>query len=270
MRKTIQEVLDYIHCPMLHRYRHVKNIDTTLKRPHHLTSKFNQYKMEEVFDSEVHKLGYHVFNYVQNGEFPRAHILRQKWSKLWCDDKTIDDVMQTMKTDRKRLEVHGLTIIENLISRFKDDPGIPLLVGKVIEIDIGKHQITVTLDLVRELFINKKPVFQLMEFQSGLNKNRNSNNPMNLHIHNDINVTAASMAFRAMTGSKEDYITYYDLVSDKEYNTSRDESDYKSLEYLLDNVEKAIDQGIVYPVLDRRCLTCPFQYECKRREWYDS
>ena len=275
MQITIEELLDYIQCPMLHQFRYIWKEDATLTGLHRGYPKLNQYSLEESFDREIHKIGYHIFNYVQDGRYPSQYILRQKWGSLWCKDKTLQDVLfepttlDTM-TPPKRLEKEGVKVIEQMHARFKEDPGVPILVGKRMDVKVGKHILTVTIDLVREVVIDGKPLIEIMDFKTGMKtKSRMDIRPLNLHIDHDLSMTAISLGFRQLTGEIEDHLTYYDMNNDSMYHTERDEYDYLALERVLDHVEKAMEHEIVYPVMNDRCFECPYQFQCKKLDWYE-
>lgn len=274
MIADIRQVLDYIHCPMLYRFRNVDRIQpTTIADSRY--RKENEQGLEELFDSEVHKIGYHIFNYIQDGTFPSQKVLRSKWSRLWLRNKNKTDILFEVSTERstttqRRLERLGVRVIDQMWTKFRETPGIPILVGQQTEVAIGKHRITIKLDLVREIKIEDQAIIEIMDFKTGLASriNESITTPLNLHIHNDLEVTAASYAFRQLTGAEEDRITYYDMVRDKEYVTVRTEKDYKALEKVLDHVEVAIANEIYYPVMNAKCLECPFQKLCAKRDWY--
>lgn len=276
MEAHIDEVLDYIQCPMLHRYRYIEKLDVTYTGLHKAYPKLNEQSLEELFDYEIHRLAYHIFNSIQDGRYPSEYLLRQKWGKLWASDKTKQDIMfepsrRDAMTPRRRLEKLGVKAIEVMHPKFKEAPGVPIFVGKNTEIKIGKHKLTVPIELVREVKENGESLFEIMDFQTGLKmKSRYDYNPMNLHIRHDLRMTAASLAFRTLTGVEEGRITYYDVLNDKEHYTERTSEDYGTLEHVLNHVEQAMKHNIHYPVMNDRCFECPYQHECRKRNWYES
>lgn len=275
MIANIEEVIDYIKCPMLYRQRHIEQIDTTYTGLKNAYPKYNESNMFENFERESRKLAYHIFNYIQDGRYPSIYLLRQKWSQIWCKDKTKEDLMFESTTTgmniRKRLEKQGVQAIDYMHPKFKADPGLPIVVGKRIQLDLGRHKLSVTIDLIREVERQGKDILEMMVFKTGLESrtiNKSMTTPSNLHIRNDVLTTAASLAFRQMVGQVEDQIVYYDMINDKEYRTRRTDKDRDALLSIVDNVERGIKAEIFYPVLDQRCISCPFEAKCKQRDWY--
>lgn len=268
MKLTVQQLMDYLRCSMMYRFRYIDEVE--------VVTRFNPSKvsLDEQFDNEIHKIGYHIFNYIQDGKYPTEYLLRKKWEQLWCKDKSREDVVfeNTVKrgmSSMKRLEKQGVKVISQSHPKFKENPGVPIIVGKRMDVKVGRHTLTTTLDLIREVVMEGKPIIELMDFQSGIKvTDRFTRTPMNLHIHQDLAVTAASLGFYQLTGMHEDRIVYYDMVNDKEHITKRTEQDYQALEHVLNHVERAMEHKIYYPVMNDRCTECPFLLECKRRDWY--
>src|SRR5690606_26947242 len=119
---------------------------------------------------------------------------------------------------------------------------------------------------VRAVTVDGKELIELVDFKTGIKtRDRWNLKPLNLHINHDLEMTAASLGFRQLTGEKEDRIVYYDMLNNQEYVTHRGEEDYKTLEQVLDNVEKGISAEIYYPVMNDRCNECPFQQQCRKK-----
>lgn len=272
----INEVLDFVQCPMLHKLRYIDKLDVTYTGLHKAYPKVNEQSLEEAFDREIHRLMYHIFNMIQDGRYPSEYLLRQKWGSYWTKNKSKQDIMfEATRKDgmnaQRKLEKAGVKVIETIHPKFKQTPGIPIFVGKNTNLKIGHHNITVPLELVRELKDEKgKPFIEIMDFKTGIKtKGRLDHKPLNLHILHDLQTTAASLAFRQLTGIEEGQITYYDIVNDREYVTSRGENDYETLEHVLNHVEQAMNHKIYYPVMNDRCFECPYQHICRRRDWYE-
>lgn len=276
MIATIKEVIDYMQCPMSYKYRYIDGIDPSTVKTGQLQAygNINVMSQEEIFDQEIHKLGYHVFNYIQDGKYPSEYLLRQKWSSLWCKHKSKEDVMfddspTTKSGTNRRLEKLGVHVIQNLHQTFKDHPGIPILVGQKTTIKIGSHQISVTIDLVRERTMNNKRVIEIVDFKTWPETKRKSMQhiPHRVQIDNDLEMTAVSLAFEQLTGINEEQIMYYDMVNNHEHVTKRSEKDRQSLLYILDALEQGIKKEIYYPVFNQQCNRCSYQRKCIERSW---
>lgn len=273
MEITQEALMDYLACPVKHRYRHILKTDPLLYKSESGEVEVDERMLEEVFEKQMHQLCYHLFHYVQDEKYPSEYILRQKWGSAWAKGRKVDDLMHRQKRIRKNetnhhkyMEEAGIRAIEGIHKKFKDAHGIPLLIGMRMDVKVGKHKVNAVIDLVREL--NGK--LELMEFNSGMNTRLRTSlrsRPVNLHIEHDIATTLAALAFEQFSKAALDRIVYYDFISNREFETSRGKQDYQNLEQLLNQVEKAMEAEICYPVLNEQCLSCPFQLECTKGTW---
>lgn len=266
---TIEEVIDYLDCPAKYDFRHNRRIDRRMNG--YVRETANQFTMEENFDREFHKIAYHIFNYIQDEKYPSEYLLRKKWGDIWCEGKEIEDLLYepigpSTRNHAKRLERHGVNAISLIHPKFKKEPGIPMLVGKRAKVKVGRHTLGVLIDLVREV----DGEIEIMDFKTGIQMKKKSDiHSLNLHVEHDLSVTAASLAFRQMTGMVEDKITYYDYINDREIGTRRGDRDFQILEHILNKMQAAMELQIYYPVMGERCYKCPFQKDCRDSVWMD-
>lgn len=275
MKLTAEALTDYLACPVRHRYRHIKQFDPLWRETARGLQVMDERTLEDLFDKQMHGICYHIFNYIQDEKYPSEYILRQKWGNAWAKGRTVEDLMKRQKRIKKAEDNHlkylegvGLESISLMREKFRENPGIPLLVGSRVTVKIGKHEVETVIDLVRE----KDGKLELLEFNSGMNtrlKMGLRNRPVNLHVDHDITMTLASMALTQITGEQAEKLIYYDFISNREFETFRSEKDYKNLEKILDQVAKAMEADICYPVMNEQCVTCPFQAECRKGTWYD-
>jgi CRISPR/Cas system-associated exonuclease Cas4 (RecB family) len=210
-------------------------------------------------------VAYGLFHQIADGRYPNIHYMKKRWGDTWNNNRTKEDVLfdtNSWRNDHRKLERKGTTALLALHKDFKNNPGTPILIGKEYKVQIGKHQVTGVIDLVREITgPEDKPIIEILDFKS-------DDRPTNLHVKGDIEVTAASMAFRKLFNYKENQITYHGILSGQQQTAVRTPKDYQLLEMAVDNVARAIEQEIFYPVLNHKCNECPFQKHCEKKEWF--
>lgn len=261
MKLSTREIADYLHCPLKYKFRWVDEVDVSIserKVP-------NKWHMNEQFDNALHHVVYGIFHQLGDGQYPNAHYIKKRWGIMWSKDRRKEQIIfdsGSWRNEHRKLERKGLNALLALHKDFSNGPGTPILIGKGYSIKVGAHEVTGTIDLVREIHNEEnKPLIEIMDFKS-------DDRPTNLHVKGDIEVTAASLAFQKLFGYKEQQITYYGVLSKKQVHTSRNKEDYRLLEHAVDNVARGIQGEIYFPVLNHKCNECPFQKHCEKKEWF--
>jgi CRISPR/Cas system-associated exonuclease Cas4 (RecB family) len=88
-------------------------------------------------------------------------------------------------------------------------------------------------------------------------------------IHTDPQMTAYALAYRRLTGKKENGLRFDVMVRTKNpkiqrLNTERKTEDFGKFQKLLSHVEKAIETGIFYPNENFMCPACGYKEMCDR------
>lgn len=261
MQLTIQQLVDYQKCPTLFKFRWQEGIDTRVSE----RNVPNKWHMAEDYDRALHHVLYGLFHEIADGKYPNAYYIKKRWGLAWSKGRPKEEILfdtGSWRNEHRRLERKGLKALLDLHSYFKNSPGTPILIGKEYHIQIGNHTLTGVIDLVREVLDeNGKPIIEIVDFKT-------DDRPTILHVKGDMEVTAASMAFQKLFNYKENRITYLGLMTKKEQYTKRTEKDYELLNMAVDNIVRAINAHIYYPVLNDRCYECPFQKHCEKKEWF--
>jgi len=246
MRKEIHidEVIAYMNCPVMYMFRY---------KTGHSTKSIN---LNTKFDIDMHKLFYNLFMRLQNkdGDGVEVAHLKKAWGKLWLSDRVgYEVVIAEPKTWRDTVNVKrkaGIEAIDHLWKNFlKEKPFDVLVVNQEYEVMIDDIKLKGKWDLIREVE-NELRVDDVL-------KN-------GFFVKNDLRITAASYAFKAMTGYKEDKIRMYRGLKGTFTDTSRDEKDYNLLKHTVKQIVKAIDQDIYYPSITSDCNTCPYRHACEQ------
>lgn len=262
MELTVQQLADFLHCPLKYKFRWVDKIDTSItsfkKTP-------NKWHMTEQFDIALHHVAYGIFHQLEDGQYPSAYYVKKRWGVMWNQNRAKEQIIfdtGSRRNEHRRLERKGLKALLDLHKDFSNGPGTPILIGKGYRIKVGDHTLSGVIDLVREIRDNTdKPIIEIMDFKT-------DDRPTALHVKGDIEVTAASLAFQQLFGYKEQQITYYGVLSGQQTHTHRTTEDYQLLEHTVQNVATAIENQLYYPVLNHKCNECPFQKHCEKKEWF--
>ncbi|ABS83748.1 RecB [Bacillus phage 0305phi8-36] len=263
MRIHIDQVIDYVSCPALYKFRNVDKLEP----PQPKKGRPTKNSIVELYDEALHKAVAYIFNSVQDGRYPSLTNMKNRWGKLWIaprakqEDIKFKQVSWRDTHELKRKQ--GWDKIEKLWLHYKEDPGSPIMVNYPYTVQIGKHTLEGTIDLVRVAKKeNGREHIEMVEF---ITDERNA--PF-LHTRRDWRVTAASYAFRKIMKANEEKIVYHGIISGKLLDTTRDEQDYKQLEHLLDAIEHMQTHEIYYPVFNERCNSCSYQKYCEKG-WFD-
>lgn len=260
---TMEEVLDFVACPTLYKFRHVDKIDARqtlkFKRP-------NKNSLIEMYDLALHKAIASIFHSMQAGTYPGLHHLARKWGHLWVKPRSdLEDVRFKEASwrdvhEKKRRE--GWDRLQSVWAAYRDVDFTPIMVDYHYRIPVGSHTLAGNIDLVRVVKNDQgREYIELVEFVTDYR-----NSPF-LHVRRDWRVTAATLAFRKLMNVNEEKIVYHGVISGKLQTTERTTADHEQLGRLLDSIQYMKEAGVYYPVFNERCLTCPYQTHCEKG-WY--
>lgn len=263
MRIHIDEVMDYVTCPALYRF---KNVDK-LEPPQPKVGRPTKNSIVELYDKALHKTVSYIFHRVQDGVYPSIRNMGKKWGFIWIKPRSEQEDIRFRHTSwrdtHKLKEDQGWKRIQLLHEHYQENPGTPIMVDYHYEVEIGSHILEGTIDLVRAVTNEKgREEIVMTEFITD-----EKNSPF-LHIRRDWRVTAASYAFRKLMRVNEQKIVYHGIISGKLFNTERQEDDFGQLEHLLNTIEHMRGQDMYHPVFNEQCITCPYQKFCEKG-WFD-
>lgn len=258
MEIDIKDVIEYSICSLRYRFRHIDKFPPY--RPYAGThSLFTGTKVYAEFDEAIHTMAAYIFHMVEGGRYPSAQTMKQKWGSIWLKEKDHLDTIQNIyvqEDERKQKEKMGLRMILDLLESYRGRAGIPILINRAYKVNVGKHVLKGTIDLVRE--INHQ--IEIVNFVT-------DDRTMRLYYHNDLETTAMAHAFRTMTQVEEDHIIYFGLFRKNRIETKRTKENIVTLLLILDQIEKAIEHEIFFPVLNSKCGSCPFLRKCNAHTW---
>lgn len=263
MEIDIQQVLDYVACPALFRFKHIDQLEPPQSRVGRPTKN----SIVELYDIALHKAVAHLFHKLQDGSYPHLRDLSNKWGYLWVKQRSEQEDIRFQQTSwrdtHKRKQTQGWKRLQLIWEHYKENHGTPIMIDYPYRVTIGSHTLTGKIDLVRTVRNEKgREIIEMTEFVT------DEKNAPYLHLRRDWRVTAASHAFRSIMNVEEQKIVYHGIISGKMFHTERTKEDYQQLEHLLNAIEQMTQHDIFYPVFNERCITCPYQKFCEKG-WFD-
>lgn len=246
----IREVIDYCRCPMYYKFKYQSD-----------DIKTQTINVLEKYEVDIHRTLYSFFSLVQNGEPVGLINLKRTWGSLWIGSKSAGEVLyadpaswrDTHNEKRKK----GITTIVNFYDRFKDKIGFPIAVNKRYRVLINKGvYLTGAFEVIREVSNKDKSIIEIIDFKVD-DKQHNK-----LNIDKDLEITAASYAFRKTFNTVEDRILHYGLDKNKVNYTNRNEEDYKMLAHTVKCVAISIHNKLFYACPDSKCYSCTYKPVC--------
>ena len=263
MQISIDEILDFVACPVLYKYRHVDKLEP----PQPKMGRMTKNSVVELYDKALHKSVFYIFHRIQDGFYPSLANLSKTWGNVWIRPRAEVESIKFQSTSwrdtHKRKESQGWSNLKRIHEYYEAEHGTPIMVDYTYEIPIGNHTLTGTIDLV-ETKRNKAGREEIVMTEFVVDER----NMPYLNIRRDWKVTAASYAFRKVMRVSEQKIVYHGIVSGKRHDTIRDQDDYTQLEHLINIIVESTERELFYPSFNTRCESCPFQKLCEKG-WFD-
>ena len=246
MKLHLQQVLDYVHCPMFYRFRY---------RSAHAKSPYLD--MRTKYEEDIHKFMYAYHSHLQNGDAVDASTVKRIWGSLWIGEKNKQDLIFTDTGDKRdtwnNKRKQG---IENLITyhlRGKYNIGTPVLVNHEFTVEIRPGvELTGSFELIQEL----QGKVELINFFADTKKMTNT------LLGKDLEITAQAYAFRKIFGTKEDRIIAYYVDKNQRKQTIRTKDDEEIFLDSVYNIAVAIKNDLFYIAPSTKCISCVYKEKC--------
>jgi len=247
---SVQQILDYCCCPLLYKFKHINKY---LFEP----------SIENQFENELRKIIYSFYHYIYDDQkIPTLKILLKQWHHKWDGRKqraefvhSIHNNSNSEEASRRRRYRRGIEIIQEFYDNHRFTPGIPLLINKDYNIDIGRHRLQGTIPLIREIKGKYgRDLLEMVNYRLILRPDI---------LRRDIETTANSLAFRVLMNTDEQRIIEYSMKHGNMALAKRNNDDYKVLMKVINNIDQALEHKIFYPVYNARCIECPYSLSCK-------
>jgi len=246
----IKEVLDYCYCPMLYKFNN-ENADFKNKN----------INLREKYNKDIHSCAYAFFALIQNEDVVSLSGIKRTWGTLWIGDKSATDIVYAapliLKDSESGLRKKGIATVINIYNKFKDNPGLPIMINKKYIIDIGDGlRLTGSFEIVREVEVNGEKIIELIDFKTE-DKTRNTT-----YVNNDLEITSSSLAYETLFEEKLDRVIFYGLDKNKMVVTKRNEEDYNMLKHTVKMVSICIKNNIFYVAPGTKCFDCIYKKKC--------
>lgn len=246
---SIDEIVDYSVCPMLHYFKYV---DTKSDCKIDMLDKYKQ---------DLLKVIRYSFYMIQQGETLQIHSLTNMWGKLWIKDKRKSHIVFSESTASRDLyndkRVKGIEGIVKFRDFLLKNPGYPIVVDKEYKVKIdddlyikGKFQ------AIREVENkNGDKEIQVCMF-SPFGNNSRVNNTYNLRFHCD----ALALEQYVQDNLSLSYLMYY---IEKGKSVTKKYMDNKPMFiHNVRTISKLIKDRIYYMTSSENCDKCLYKGIC--------
>lgn len=253
MRLSIEQIKDYQFCPMLYKYNHVLKVKPSKNST---IDKFATYCLNQTVNWFFHEK--------MDGRRPTLKGLRKKFGDLYIADRSMAETMfmDTSTSNRARtLEKRCVTAIHNFYEMFQSDNGVPMLINKEFELNFNGVNVSGAIPIIRETEYRE---VQLISIRPDILAGKNLNHMV--ESGRDIGIIASTVAFKRIYGDFPDINTSYGLYYKDAYQVEMSGALHHNLTNTVNQVSRAIESAIYYPVYNNQCTYCAYRNKCIR-EW---
>lgn len=260
---TIEEVFDYLVCPLKHHMKHERGMEET-----------DANAVQGIaYKDALHQTLYYYYASLQQGRVPTLKQMYEKFAKLWHEKSDIpmegvfvEDLAQSTRLARIRKEKYlhqGYELIRKFYKENEKVEQFVIGVNHEYRIAIGDVVIKGHFELIRERVDKKRQsrFIEVVDFRTSLKK------PEGFFLRNDLHATFMHYAFAATFKSKPDAFVLDYLGAGEAIEFTRNERDYKRMLATLSAVAGGIEREEKFPRQGFHCKQCPFRDECERWEF---
>lgn len=245
MRITIQQIKDYIRCPLYYKFVHVNSLP--------LTDTLNDFYKEYLKLS----IYFYYFSVIENKTKSFDSILR-KWESLWFSSQMVGKFISEALNKKSN---EAVIILGNVYKKIRAENITPIAVNFTYEaIFEGADNIHITgnIDLIRILHDKTRRRETHIVFFS-LARNYLDE----FLVKGDIPLSIASYGFRSNFKEQEDKIIINNILCKDDNIAIRSGADYHRAEKAVRNICRGIEEKIFYPVSNKLiCSNCQFKLFC--------
>jgi len=245
MRISINEVKDYMKCPLYYKFKHSDCI-------------YDDLTIGQLFKIHLKSaIGYYYFSIID--DLPKHYkSMLKKWEMLWYSS----DMLK--KFDSAELDEYSnkaIPMINNFYTKSNEEKGAPVAVNFTYEVTLaGEDNIDLTgeIDLIRILNDRTRSrETQLVKFFT-------SNSRLDEFLmRSNIDMTMASYAFRDSFKKTENVILCRNVYRKEDFRTSRNGADYTRAIKSIRNICRGIKERVFYPINNKiSCSTCRYKVFC--------
>lgn len=257
---SIEEIFDYMQCPLKHHIKHTKGMKENT----------HDGKQEIAFRKAFHQTVYYYYSHMQTeeGRTPTLKQLYEKFSKLWYEMSDlkfegvmVDDLAQSTRAARVRREKYlnqGYAMLKNF---YEENEGVEqyiIAVNHDYRISFGNIVVKGKFELIRERLDKKTKnrFIEVVDFRTGKRK------PEGFFMRNDLHATFMHYAFAVTFKNQPDYFLLDYPSTNDSVRFVRNNNDYKRMLSVVKGVANGMNEGDIYPRQTFQCKQCPFKDVC--------
>lgn len=236
---TLRQLLDYITCPMLYKYRYVDNIEL--------------YTEEELFNTAVTAAIDQMYFSLLHGQLMSKADLKYAWGDIWKLNLTPKQIMWSNSSKRK-MQIKGLRILLNIHSLLYENPVQPVIINDIYGVQIGKHRIETDLRYVQKT----EDGLSIIEYAVS------SPVPDQTILANYLPLTVKLMVAENVLKQRIKTLQFYCAKNKMIYPTMRNPSDFKEVKEAVYKIAACINSEIFYKKYNTQCKTCLYNIICNK------
>lgn len=243
---TLRQIKDYLHCPMIFKFKYRMGIEIEDDGDHNLV---------DALKNTI----FYFYHSLMGEKLLTQYQIVQKFGNLLYSGLNSYDILTSQKMDltMSSVNVTGIKAVKAFYERERRRNPCPICVGTEVKVPVGSNILAMELDLVREVKINKEKFIDVVSL-SGVRK-------MDAFTAaHDIDTTAQCYAFRKLFPKEENRLILNTVRNGKEYAVKRKEPELKRLEAVVTGVCASVERGDFYPVHDDRCEKCQYKEVCHK------
>ena len=248
MELRYNQIMDFIRCPLLYKFKHVMKID-------------KKDQEASLYQSALYSVVMYYYYNLMNGTVLSKDKIRNKWYKMWnTDQRSVEDIL-FKHNGGKRLTNYNLNGIKSLELFYENEMKktfTPIVVNTEVSLKFGDYIYTDALDLVRETKIEDKPIIEVVRISSAAHAHRR------IMINHDFKTAFQTLAFRHYFETEEDRSIIYDLKLGKEHIIKISDDEFKRIEAIVVGIGDSIAKERFYPIIGQQCRYCPYIGVCDK------
>jgi len=247
MRVDISDILIYMDCPVKYLIKQ-------------RTAESKACSINREFDEAIHKVLLYYYYKKMNGQEVGITAMKRRWGELWYTPGTPNDYAlreNRYRDKRRQLELYGVMLIDAFYNNEGHTGAVPLIVNAQSQVQVGKHVVTVNIELVRRA---KDKKVELVDFRIG------TVYPKNIVVNRDLSLSAQAKAFRTTFDMEEDRIILSYMhqagMGAHDFTVRRTEEHIRKFECIAEMAITGIENEVFYPRYSKDCYTCLYQGMC--------
>lgn len=229
----MQELYQYMNCPLSHYFQHIKGIPDVSVRPTEI------YKgcLEAVVKSFYYSL--------MDEKFLTPHDMKMKWQAS-CSNASYEPNSDDIKS--------GLQSLMQFHDWAKNNCGVGFDIDREYLIPVGEDKLHGKLPIVRQKFDKTIDILHIKHWNATVDTFR---------IETDIAFPLSMLAFNHIYKSLPDSITVFNCKTGKEIILRFTMDDMVRAQEIVRNIFESLRHNIKYPKWNIYCNSCTYKLHCK-------